>query len=103
MKEFVKVVLHISCTGSGGTHHRPVLRKIPDKFFAYGFGLFPESAVESYLSATGLVWVVMHLMPELLKDPDHIKSRFREKLINKARNEDIDGHGKNLSDKNRKK
>jgi hypothetical protein len=102
MKKFVIVILYIRGAGGSGCHHRPVLRKVLDKLPSYGFGFLPESAVESHLPATGLVGVIMYLMTQLLKDPDHIKSRLRIKLINETWNEDVDGHGNYLKSKNSK-
>ena len=94
MKQFVEIILYISGTGSCWPNHWPVVGKVFDKLAPNFFSLFPESAIEGHLPTTGLVGIVMYLMTQLFKDPDHIKARLRKKLIDEAWNEDVDGHGR---------
>jgi hypothetical protein len=63
-----------------------------DKLLSNCFGIIPESAVERYLSATGLVFIIKDLDIIFFKDLDHIKTSLGIDLVNKTGNKNIDGH-----------
>jgi hypothetical protein len=44
----------------------------------------------------------MHLYPEFFEDLNHVHPRLREKLVNKARNENVDKHFVGSKIKNQK-
>jgi hypothetical protein len=68
--------------------------KIQDEFFPDGFGIVPESTVKSDLAATSLVFIIDSLHLKFFQDADHVKSGLGIDLVNKARDEYINGYHK---------
>jgi hypothetical protein len=58
--------------------------KIFQEFGADIAGFIPESGIESRLTATGLIGVIVHVHASLLQDFHHIESSLRVKLVYKA-------------------
>ncbi len=93
VKQFGVVIPDIAHTGSRRSNNRPVIREIMDEFFADYLGFIPETIVKGYLSATGLLRIIMNSYTKSLQNFYHIHGRFRVHLINKAGNKQINNHG----------
>jgi hypothetical protein len=92
-KQLIEMAFDISHTGCRRRYYRAVIRKITDEFLTQLFCFIPITAVESHLSAAGLIIIVMNLNAAFFKNSNHVHPRLRVNLIDEARDKYIyNGH-----------
>jgi hypothetical protein len=64
--------------------------KFENEFFPYRFSIIPEPAVEGYLPAAGLVFIIINIDVKFLQYLDHVKTSLRIDLIYKAGDKNVD-------------
>ena len=98
VEQLAVVIPYKACTGAAGRHDIVVRVEVFEEFGGNGAAFILVACIESRLSATGLLCIIVHIAAQLLQHLYHIESRFREKLVYEAWYEKLYVHAVSVSD-----